>query len=513
MLGALAAVYGFSFGVYGEFEPVGFMVPLVVLLGLLLWVMPITKYPPVRLLRWFFPGFVYALLCWPDYLAVELPNLPWITAVRLLGVPMVIVLLLCSFTSPRFRTWMSDVFDGDRLILRLAITFIVICGLSVLLSRDMAYSMSKFVIAAWSYFGVFAVACYYFSKRGNPQRFARMLVYITLFSIVVGLYEARFSQLPWAQHIPSFLEIQDENIKELLAGTARAATGIYRVQSKFSTSIGLGEFFGLALPFIMHLVFSARRLWVKWLIFIIIPVAFYISIRTDSRLSFITFVSSVMLYILFRAYITWRREKSNLFAPAVMLIYPLMIAVFVVLAFTWRRVGVLVFGTGAQQFSTEARKMQWARGWPKIFKNPFGYGIGTSNDVLDFHTPGTGRQTIDSYYLGVLLEFGFIGFIVFYGMFIVAAYQAGRASIRTNDDETLFLGAAAIALVNFLVTKSIYSQLENNSLGFILLGLVVALLRRYKAERGVLPALPEDDGLTRPKTFQVKHYGGMPQPA
>ena len=511
-LGLIAAIYGFSFGVFGENQIVGFLTPLVLLLGVLLWVMPKLRYPPVRLLCWLFPVFVYALLIWPDYLAMVISNLPWITAIRLVGVPMVIVLLLCSFGSARFRAWMSDVFDGDRLIVRLSIIFLVMAGLSVFLSADMPYSLSKFLIVSWSWFGVFIISCYYFSQRGNVERFARMMMYLTLYSILVGLYEARFNQLPWAQHIPSFLEVQDGNVKALLAGTTRAASGIYRVQSRFSTSIGLGEFFGMALPFIMHLIFSVRRLWVKSVITMIIPVALYICIQTDSRLSFISFVSSVMLYILFQSYITWRRRKTNLFAPAVMMIYPMGIALFVVLAFTWRRVGVLVFGTGAQQFSTEARKMQWRQGWPKIFDNPVGHGIGTSPDVLNFHTL-QGRQTIDSYYLGVLLEIGVLGFIVFYGMFVVAIYQAARAAVKTNDKETLFLGAAAVALVNFMVSKSIYSQLENNPLAFILLGLVVALLRRYKAERGLLPPLPDDDGLARPKTAHIKTHGAMPLPA
>jgi hypothetical protein len=513
-LGIGAAIYGFAFGIFGEYQIVGFLTPLAVLLGVLLWVMPELKHPPVRLLCSMFTVFIYVLLCWPDYLASALPGIPWITGLRVIGVPMVLVLLLCSFGSPAFRARMSDIFDGERLIVRFAIAFMVIAGLSIFLSWDMTYSFQKYILACWSWFGAFMVACYFFSKPGNPTRFAYMMLYIAIFSILIGLYETRYRHLPWAGHIPSFLAIQDDNIKALLAGTARAATGTYRVQSKFSTSIGLGEFFGMALPFILYLLFTVRQLWAKVLIFITIPAALHVCIQTDSRLAFVSFVSSVMLYILFQAYLTWRNHKSNLFAPAVMLIYPMFMALFAVLAWTWPRLGNMIFGTGAQQYSTMARQAQWAMGWPKVFASPFGYGMGRSPNTLNYHAAGSGMQTIDSYFLGVLLEFGFIGFVVYYGMFLVGVYQGGQAAIRTKDKETLLLGAAAIGLVNYMISKSIYSQLENNPLAFVLLALIVVLLRRYKTETGELPALPDDPLLAaRPRARQVPNYPGVPETA
>ena len=492
-LAVAAAIYGFAFALFGELNIVGFMIPIGLLGAVAMWTMPQLRYPPVRAMVALLPVFLYALLCWPDYLAFAPANLPWITAIRLAGIPMAILLLICAFGSPAFRARMSDIFNGDRLIVRLIIGFIIVAGLSIALSSDMGYSLSKYVIVAWSWYGVFVVSCYYFSKPGAPLRFTYMLLPIILLSVGIAIYETTYRHLPWAGHIPSFLEIDDPKIRKLLAGTQRAAGGTYRVQSKFSTSIGLGEFFGLTLPFVMHLMFTTRKIWAKALLFLLILVSLDVVLETDSRLAFVSFVLSLMLYILFHAFTTWRRRKTSLFAPAVMMIYPLGMVLFGVLALTWRRLEVLVFGGGAQQYSTIARQIQWGIGWPKILRNPFGYGLGLSPQTLNFHTPGTFQQTIDSYYLGVLLEIGVIGFLLYYGIFVVAMVQAGRAAIETEDKDIVFLGATTVALINYLVSKSIYSQLENNPLVFILLGMVVALLRRYKAQTGELPPLPEDD--------------------
>src|SRR3546814_5293467 len=91
----------------------------------------------------------------------------------------------------------------------------------------------------------------------RPPRSTRtdtLFPYTTLF---------RSGVVPWVGHVPSFLKIQDPVVQRVLEGSARAATGIHRIQATYTTSLGFAEFLALMTPFALHLVMCARRFWVR----------------------------------------------------------------------------------------------------------------------------------------------------------------------------------------------------------------------------------------------------------
>jgi hypothetical protein len=500
MLALLASIYGFAYSLGGGVLIVPFLAPLAILVMIAVWVMPDVRYPPVRMLRSLLTALLVFYLCWPDYIALELPGLPWITAIRLTGIPLLAVLAICTFGSKPFRRQMADIMQGDKIIVTLFVFYIAYAGLSVFISDSIGYSADRYSVLFYTGVGGFFSALYVFNTPGRVRIFAYYLYVIAMFSIAVGLYEARAAHLPWSQGIPSFLSIEDPRIIALLQGSARAASGKYRVQSKFSTAIGLGEYFGFALPFMLHLIFTEKNRWLRLALTASIPLALYVTLETDSRLAFICFMSSALLYIFYQALRIWRVQKDNIFAPAIMLAYPMFLGLILVLALVWRRLSNMIFGGGAQQASTESRHVQWMMGIPKILHQPWGHGVGTNSTVLNYIIPGMTDPTIDSFYLSLLLDVGILGFLAFFGMFFWAILRSARAALASGDPDTLFLAAAAVALLNFLVSKSVYAQQENHPLAFVVLGLVVALLRRYKTETGQLPPPPTESLLYPPDT-------------
>jgi hypothetical protein len=301
-----------------------------------------------------------------------------------------------------------------------------------------------------------------------------------------GLSCSISSRSPWAGRIPSFLVVEDEGIQRLLAGTGgRAATGIYRTQSKFTTALGLGEFLALATPFVFHLMITARRFWVRIAAGLTMPIIFYMVLKCDSRLAVIGFFMTILLYVLVWGVVRWRGNRSSLFGPAVVLLYPVLFAAFIGLTFVWRRLEVMVWGGGAQQASTEARKTMYLEGIPLVLKNPIGHGMGQGADALGFRNPA-GVLTIDTYFLAVALEYGLIGFCAYYGMILYGIYQSGQTLLYTRSREIAYLAPIGIALCNFFIIKSVFSQQENHPLVFIMLGIIVALVWRSK-EKGELP--------------------------
>ncbi|WP_156361718.1 O-antigen ligase family protein [Sphingomonas sp. Leaf343] len=482
-------LYGFSFAILGRYLLVQLTAPLLVLGCIVLWVLPDAGAAPVRALGASLMAFMFALLCWPDYIAFAVPGLPWVTATRLFGVPMVLIMLYCMATSSAFRDRIWDIINVAPEIWKLFVAFNVLAALSIALSDNIPASINKFVIAQVSWTTVFFAACYIFTEPGRIKRMAAYLWGITIYCCLIGLYEIRYEKLPWAGRIPSFLKIEDEQVLRVLAGLSRAASGVYRVQSKFGISLSLGEFFGLALPFILHLIVNTKTMWVRLLGVVTLAMVFVVTLRTDSRLAFIGFIVALLLYALYWSFTYWRTNRQSIFAAALMLAYPAGLVAFITLAFAWRRLERLILGGGAQQASTDSRKDQYAMGWRILKHNPIGHGIGEAATTLGYRVQD-GTLTIDTYYLAVALEYGVLGFVIYYAMFLFGIARAASLGMKTKDPEIVFIVPTCIALVNFFISKSVFSQQENHPLAFLLLGIVVALSWRQRIMLQEVGAVP-----------------------
>jgi hypothetical protein len=367
--------------------------------------------------------------------------------------------------------------------------FVGIQAISIAFSTQPVTSANKFVVAQIYWTLIFFVSCYVFRKPGRIERWIILLWLMAILLGVIGLREHMISRVPWAGHIPGFLKIEDESVLRILAGAARAATGIYRVQSTFTTSLGFAEYLALVTPFVIHYMVTSRIIGVKILASASLVLIFYMIYLTDSRLGVVGYFLSILFYLLAWGALRWKRTQGSLFGPAIVFAYPVIFTGFIVATFFVGRLRAMVWGTGAEQFSTESRMDQFRAGIPMVIKWPLGHGIGRGADTLGF-TNLAGVLTIDTYYLLVALEYGVIGFILYYGMILLGIGQAARCGLHTSPDvrESEFLMPIAIAMGNFFVIKSIFSQEENHPLIFMLLGMTVALVYRIKSDPKNAPA-------------------------
>jgi O-antigen ligase len=259
------------------------------------------------------------------------------------------------------------------------------------------------------------------------------------------------------------------------------------------------------LPFILRMMATTPRVWVRLLGLATIPVVFVVTLRTDSRLAFIGFFASLLGYGVFWSFQFWRKNRESTWRPTMMLAYPSGLAAFVALSFAWRRLERLIWGGGAQQSSTDNRKEQYAMGWRILKRNPIGHGIGESATTLGYRVQD-GTLTIDTYYLAVALEYGVIGFVIYYGMFLCGVFRSARVGLTTREPEIVYLVPACLALLNFLISKSVFSQQENHPIAFLLLGIIVALCwREREAQRESDWIAPTLRGPVR-RTFAVRSY-------
>jgi hypothetical protein len=471
-------VYGFYYAITTPWLLVQLMLPLAALASVVVWALPEMKHIPTRTMERFFFAYFICLFVWPNYLAIDLPGLPWITPIRLTGFPLVGALMVSLSVSPRFRKELLETLNASPILWRGIVIFAIIMTLSVGLSRHPMQSVQKLIVGQINWIAIFFASAYIFRKAGRATQWFNALFWILALNTIIAIAESRVQHVLWSGHIPSFLKVQDAS--GILLGNYRSATGEYRAKSIFTTPLGLGEFVALAIPFVMHLILEKSPKILKLGAFLLLPAAIFSVVVSGSRLGMVGVLSGIMLYTLFWAILHWRRHKGSIVGPTILAAYPAAAMAVVAASFFVTRLRRMVWGGGATQASNASRHAQIDMGIPKIIHNPVGHGIGEAASVLGFHGGGN-TLTIDNYYLSVALEYGVVGFIIFYGTIIAAIIYALRGRFQNlEDSEISLLVPAAIALVNFVIVKAVFSQQDNHPLVFMLMGMVCALVWRQR---------------------------------
>lgn len=454
----------------------------VVMTGLVIWLLPENRRATVGALSTMFFVFFMGLTIWPDYLAISLSDLPWITVARLLGVPLILTMLITLSISQNIRSRLKTIIAQNPVVFISFLGLNLIALLILPVSQNASYSLNKFIIAQITWTTVLISACIVMERPGNVLRFVRLLWIAVFIVCVIGVWESQERALPWAGHIPALLQVQDEAVTRILSGTARHASGIYRTQSKFITSLNFAEFIVISMPFLAHMMIRSKSKTVRAFAFLTILLMFYCIVQTDSRLGVVGAISGVLLCVLFYAYRHWRSSPKSLITMAILAAYPAVLVLTVISTFTVPAVKVRVWGGGASQFSTDARKIQMEMGLPKIAARPWGHGLGSGAGVLGYVDP-SGLASIDNYYLSLGLEVGVLGLILFVLFFVFTLKRVAEEVNHIFDEETELIGPIAISIVNFLIIKSVLSQQENHPVMFLIVGMGLVLAERIRQHR------------------------------
>jgi hypothetical protein len=338
-------------------------------------------------------------------------------------------------------------------------------------------SIDALIAAQFNWTAIYFASVYVFMNPRNIERMAIVLWMLVVPVSIIAAIEGHERHVLWVGHIPSLLKINNPDVAYILAGRVRDGTTEYRVQSTFSTSLGLAEFLAMALPFVCYFITPRYPILVRMAAAVTVPLDLYAIFVSGSRLGFVGVGVTVLSFLLFLGAERWRSKRDDLFGPALVLSYPVIFLVALAASIFVGRLRRMVWGGGETQDSTTARFDQWSMGIPKILSHPWGYGIGRGGDALQWFT-ASGQLTIDTYYLDALLEYGVVGFLLFFGMIasmvvsvskvLFKAWRAGRAMG--------FAVPAVIALLNFLVIKSVFAEQDNHPLVFMLLGMCSALV-------------------------------------
>lgn len=478
--------YGFFYALYTPWLLVPLVVPVVILLALAVWALPDSRFLPERTIEKGFFAYVISILLWPNYIAIDLPGLPWITLGRVVNTPLLLIMLITVSTSKVFRERMSAILSASPVVWKALVIFAVVQTISLAFSPKPNFSIAQWVVHQTNHTAVFFLCAYLFVKPGRVRIWAGVLWGCTMIVCAMAILEFHNERPLWSGHVPPLLLINDETVQRILGGFTRSTTGQYRTTAVFTTPLTLSEFMALSLPFVLHFAVSRRsKPAVRLAAAASVPVMLLVILYTDSRLGLIGLFLSIMLYLLYWAIQQWRRDRRALLPPAVLMAFPVVFCVFVAASFTIGRVKAKVWGTGQYDASNQGRIDQLDKGIPIIIRHPFGQGVGMGADVLDYHNL-EGVLTIDNYLLCLALEYGLIGLVSFVVMFGLGAYTSTKHAIAPvpRDRDSEFLVPIAIAFVVFLVIKTVLAEDSNHPLMFMMMGILAALAYRVREEEG-----------------------------
>jgi hypothetical protein len=476
-------IYGFFVAVLPPAFYVYMGMPIAIIALLAIWVLPDRGAIDTGGLEWLVFAYWVGFILWPNYLAISFPGLPWISMRRLIGGPMTLVLLISLSTSRSFRQQILEVCRKNVLLTRLFIGFTVVQAVSLGVSKTPVASMMIFISNQMMWTAVLFACIPIFQKPERFQKWVRITCAMAVVTAVIGIIEWPGGHLLWRDHIPSFLKVDDASVLRTLEGQFNIGSGAYRAASTFGLSLMFAEYLAMAVPFLLHYIFEARRVRTRLILVGCYGVVLGGLICAGTRLGMVGFLVAHIMYLIIWAVRRRGKLRQSLVAATIIYGYPTLFCILVAAVLGIHRIRRVFLGGGEHQASTNARFDQWSMGWPKIFASPvFGHGSGRSGEVLGYMSPG-GDLTIDSYFLTILLEFGIVGFICFFGMVIVAMVQGLRICLTEGSEDAALVGCAAISLGAFLFIKLVLSQADNHSMTFFLIGAIMVFSARYLPEK------------------------------
>jgi hypothetical protein len=477
----LGLAYGFYFAVIPPQLLVFLGYPILGLALVVVWALPDTGRAPTRALSIAFGIYIAVLVLWPRYLAIQIAGLPWLSLRRLIAFPMGFLFLFSISISHQFRTELAERLRAVKPLSIACLGFAIIQVLTIAASKSPSNSIGD-VLDFW-FCGLlcFLVGSWVISNQRGIARIVDRLLLFSMIVCIIGILEYHNQKVLWANHIPSFLKMEEGELTRYLS--TRSRDGEYRVASTFAHPLLMAEYLAIVTPFAIHKMFTSKSMWGRCL-WALIDIGLLGGVNLpQSRLGVLGWIVAHAVYIGLWAFRRWHRHRTEILAPVVSLIYPVAASLFFVGMFTVPAIRNRTIGGGSTSLSDDARKEQFALLWPKLWHNPFGYGAGNSGRTLQFYSP-SGVMTVDSYVITALIDYGIAGFALFFFMYVYSIFSLSTAYWRNERPELDLALPLAAAIAVELEVRLVLSQTDNLPIEFALFGLCAALLWIFKRGDG-----------------------------
>jgi hypothetical protein len=512
LMGALLVFVAMVYGALAAVLPPQLMAfpatPIFIMIGVVLWMLPDVGGVYYDKLQAVMIPYLAIGIAWPGYVAFNLPGLPWISLTRG-ALALVLFTFVWNFsTSREMRDRLRDSVSETPLAIRIFWLFWATTTFSLVFSNQPSLSINKYINNQIYWTMALLVTSMLATRPGFVTKMSKTLVIATGIVFIYALYEYHLQRVPWIDYLPSFLKIDPDLLEILKRSQARAGTDVYRVRGPYPASLYFSEFLTMAFPFFLHFTVKERRA----LPFMALAAGTFgcmtVMVLTNARSAMVGMIVAALLYTFYSASRRRTQDSRSIMGTGVLLAYPAMLLVVALVVEFWHRAHVMVLGGGQHQASSDARNVQWAMAWPRLASHPFGYGVNRGGDALGYVNLA-GEGTVDSYFISVMMDSGYIALPLFLLTFLVPAWLAFRYHRTAVTFEEQLLAPLSIALINFCIVKSVLSSEASVPLAFVFVGCIIGLVWQRKRGVSTEPAVivPGAGAAVAPPP---RHWAGQP---
>lgn len=455
--------------------------------GLLLWLMPDLRVVPVTLMRRTFYALLFANLCIPGYFTIIIPGLPWLSLRRLALFAFLMPCIIALCGSSHCRSKAASLLRAHTFLFGCFLVYLGMMVVSTILSVQVSTSINSTTNFVMGLLLPFLGVLVFLDDRTDVIRIMKFLVYCVFLDLIIGAVEF-YLRKPFLIYLmpPSMRDqiLAANPVYYTLFQGQGIRNGLYRAASTFNVSLSWGEMGAVLAPVAMHFLAHGTSRKERAFGACGFVAAFASIVLSGARGAYVGFLGGMVVYAIAWALRLQRRNPASLAGlNAITLLGMASVTTFLAVLFVGP-VRSYVLGSGSTSSSTQARWDEWALAKPRILASPiWGYGPGTSGDVIGYHPFGSVSATVDSYIMTVLVDNGFIGFAALTLLVAGALSIALRRYLTSVDDGTSHGNALASALVAFMIYRITLSQSENMLTIFSILALIILSFARPKYTR------------------------------
>jgi O-Antigen ligase len=456
------------------FPPMASISMIAVLLPLLLWALPDVPTFPEKALRRAFITVVIVYLCVPNYYMVQIPGLPWLSVRRIVALVLILLTLYTIATSKSQRGVVGGYLSAEPLLKLFVVGFFFMASVSLLTSKDPAYSLSRLTEVTLNWYVPFFACLLVIRSETQIAALYKTIALLSLFAAAIGLADFIGQSNHAIKLIPeamlSAMAASNPSI-DVMIHSNPFRNGQYRASSIFGTALSFGEFGAMVGPLGGYFIFHARTSWERLLGFAVIAGALVTLFVSGSRGGSLGFLIAMPLLIGLWTIRFTRQNPFSMAGPLAIALTGVGSAAMTALVLLWPKLRNIVIGGGDAASSTDSRFQQATLALVQIKLNPFtGHGLGLGGATIGWFSPG-GQASIDSYLLAIVVETGIPGALCFFGMIVVAGVVMAKVYLTDDDPAAAVAGPLACTFLAYGVYRLFLAELDNQTLFFILLAM------------------------------------------
>ena len=300
--------------------PTGAFGIIAVVALILLWSMPDLRAVPDKMVRRLLVLVVIVDLCVPAYYTIEVADLPWISARRIVTFPLIILFAIAFSGSSSARARMAAILRDSPVVAVCAIGFFVMAVLSIFTSVDPSSSISGLIDAILTWYVPLMVVVYAVRSDQDVHTLARILCWCAIFISFAGVVEFVQQKNVFISILPHGLVSQlaaDNPAFNRMLTAVNFREGRYRASSTYNVSLSFGEFEAMALPLAYYFLSHCAKARDK-LFGVVVIIACWVGIFCSGSRG--GYLSAIIATVAFSALLTVRLARLNRrsLAPAVL---------------------------------------------------------------------------------------------------------------------------------------------------------------------------------------------------